>query len=74
MYLTDKKSVRDVLGAAWLIIALRVHAAKLEIAPNLTTATKDRGITRIASDSGPQKKKCPKKGAPYRSLGRDPLS
>ena len=33
LHLTDEKRSRDMLGAkAWLIIALRIHAATLEIA------------------------------------------
>ena len=30
-YLTDEKSLRDKLGAAWPIIALRIHAAKFKL-------------------------------------------
>ena len=30
LYLTDEKTLRDMLGVAWLIIASRIHLARLK--------------------------------------------
>ena len=59
LYLTDEKTLHDVLGGAWLIIALRIHVAKLR-------PQRNRG-SPVGDTPGNEKKMPHTTYPPYRS-------
>ena len=68
LYLADEQSLRDVLGAAWLTVALCFHVARLKQHNPSLVPQRNRGVTRgsdprATAKNGP-KPTCP----PYGSI------
>ena len=46
LYPTDETTVHDMLGAAWLTIALRIHVARLLVSEYLPQIFTDLGLSQ----------------------------